>query len=221
MGVVDQSDSWNICRALQYGEFFPHFQPLVCLATGKLHGFEVLARWDHPDFGMLSPDKFIPMAERDGWIGEVSRQVLQKAFQAIALHEKGLRLAFNISPLQLQDLALPEQIRRLAEDAGFSLEFATAEITESALAEHGVGSDHYRGSEGDGMPDRAGRLRNRILQSLPSEVSALRRTKSRPVIRWFHDNGAREPKDCSRRRRAGTEPWTEYCSRGRRDAGTS
>jgi PAS domain S-box-containing protein len=136
MGIAYQSDPWNIRRALQCGEFFPHFQPLVVLATGKLHGFEVLARWEHPDFGMVSPDEFIPMAERDGWIGEVSRQVLQKAFQAIALHGKGLRLAFNISPLQLQDLALPEQIRRLAEVAGFSLECATAEITESAMAEN-------------------------------------------------------------------------------------
>ena len=136
MGVADQSDPWNIRRALQCGEFFPHFQPLVVLATGKLHGFEVLARWQHPDFGMVSPDQFIPMAEKDGFIGEVSSQVLQKAFQAIAVHGKGLRLAFNISPLQLQDLALPEHIRRLAEGAGFSLEYATAEITESAMAEN-------------------------------------------------------------------------------------
>ena len=136
MGVADQSDPWNIRRALQCGEFFPHFQPLVVLATGKLHGFEVLARWHHPEFGMVPPDQFIPMAEKDGFIGEVSSQVLQKAFQAIAVHGKGLRLAFNISPLQLQDLALPEHIRRLAEVAGFSLEYATAEITESAMAEN-------------------------------------------------------------------------------------
>src|ERR1019366_8401524 len=122
MGGANQSDPWNIRRALRCGEFFPHFQPLVVLATGKLHGFEVLARCEHPDFGMVSPDEFIPMAERDGWIGEVSGQVLQKGFQAIALHGKGLRLAFNISPLQLQDLALPEHIRRLAEVAAASRE---------------------------------------------------------------------------------------------------
>ncbi len=134
MGVPDQSDPWNIRRALQCGEFFPHFQPLVVLATGKLHGFEVLARWQHPDLGMVSPDQFIPLAEKEGFIGEVSSQVLQKAFQAIAIHGIGLRLAFNISPLQLQDLALPEHIRLLAEVAGFSLEYATAEITESAMA---------------------------------------------------------------------------------------
>jgi EAL domain-containing protein (putative c-di-GMP-specific phosphodiesterase class I) len=134
MGVASQSDPWNIRRALQCGEFFPHFQPIVVLATGKLHGFEVLARWQHSEFGMVSPDEFIPMAERDGLIGQVSSQVLQKAFQAIVPHGKGLGLAFNISPLQLQDLALPEHIRLLAEAAGFSLEYATAEITESAMA---------------------------------------------------------------------------------------
>jgi len=136
MGHAQKLDRGDIRRALQCGEFFPDFQPLVVLATGKLHGFEVLARWEHPDFGMVPPDEFIPMAEREGWICEVSRQVLQKAFHAFALHGKGLRLAFNISPLQLQDLALPEHLRRLAEFAGFSLECATAEITESAMAEN-------------------------------------------------------------------------------------
>jgi PAS domain S-box-containing protein len=136
MGQIQKLDREDIRRALQRGEFFPHFQPVVALATGKLHSFEVLARWQHPDLGMVPPDEFIPTAEREGWIFEVTRQVLQKAFRAIALHGKGLRLAFNISPLQLQDLTLPEHLRRLAEFAGFSLESATAEITESAMAEN-------------------------------------------------------------------------------------
>ena len=135
MGDAFQSDPWDLRRALENGEFFPYFQPLVVLATGKLHGFEVLARWEHPNLGMISPDIFIPMAESDGLIGEVSSQVLQKAFEAIALHGKGLRLAFNISPLQLKDLTLPRHIRQIAEDAGFPLECATVEITESAMAE--------------------------------------------------------------------------------------
>ena len=125
----------HLIRALENGEFFPYFQPLVVLATGKLHGFEVLARWKHPNLGTIPPDIFIPLAESNGLIREVSSQVLQKAFEAIALHGKGLRLAFNISPLQLKDLALPRHIRQLAEDAGFPLECATVEITETAIAE--------------------------------------------------------------------------------------
>jgi PAS domain S-box-containing protein len=136
MGLALKSDPWNLRRALEREEFFPHFQPLVVLATGKLHGFEVLARWQHPDFGLVSPDVFIPMAEKDGSIGELSSQVLKKAFEAIALHGKGFRLAFNISPLQLKDLSLPEHIRQIANAAGFPLEWATVEITESAMAEN-------------------------------------------------------------------------------------
>ena len=135
MGHAQKLDREDICRALQCGEFFPYFQPLVVLATGKLHGFEVLARWVHPNLGVISPDIFIPMAESNGLIGEVSTQVLQRGFESIALHGKGLQLAFNISPLQLKDLTLPRHIRQLAEDAGFPLECATVEITESALAE--------------------------------------------------------------------------------------
>ena len=125
----------HLIRALKNGEFFPYFQPLVVLATGKLHGFEVLARWKHPNLGTIPPDIFIPLAESNGLIREVSSQVLQKAFEAIALHGKGLRLAFNISPLQLKDRSLPRYIRQIADDAGFPLEYATVEITESAIAE--------------------------------------------------------------------------------------
>ncbi|MGA7856522.1 MAG: EAL domain-containing protein [Terracidiphilus sp.] len=135
MAHVHKSDPGDLRRALDNGEFFPHFQPLVALATGKLHGFEMLARWQHPNLGMIAPDVFIPMAESNGLIGEVSSQVLQKAFEAFALYGKGLRLAFNISPLQLKDLTLPRHIRLIAENAGFPLECATVEITESAMAE--------------------------------------------------------------------------------------
>ncbi len=135
MGQAQNLDQWNLRRALENGEFLPYFQPLVVLATGKLHGFEVLARWEHPALGIIAPDIFIPMAESHGLIGELSSQVLRKAFEAFALHEKGLRLAFNISALQLKDLTLPRHIRQLAEDAGFLLECATVEITESAMAE--------------------------------------------------------------------------------------
>jgi PAS domain S-box-containing protein len=135
MGHPQKLDPGDLRRALENGEFAPHFQPLVVLTTGKLHGFEVLARWQHPNFGMISPDIFIPMAENNGLIGELTSQILQKAFAAMALHGKGLRLAFNISPQQLKDRSLPKRIRQLAEDAGFPLASATVEITESPIAE--------------------------------------------------------------------------------------
>jgi len=135
MGQASKPYQRHLIRALKNGEFFPCFQPIVVLATGELHGFEVLARWKHPNLGTIPPDIFIPLAESNGLIGEVSSQVLQKAFEAVALHGKGLRLAFNISPLQLKDLTLAAHIRQIADDARFPLECATVEITESAIAE--------------------------------------------------------------------------------------
>lgn len=130
-----RADARTFRRALDRGEFIPSFQPIVVLATGKIRGFEVLARWQHPGVGLISPDTFIPVAERDGWIDEVTRQIMQGAFAAVASYALDLHLAFNISPRQLKDLNLPAQIRRLAENAGFPLEHATIEITESAMAD--------------------------------------------------------------------------------------
>ena len=120
-------------RAIAESQFVPFFQPLVTLRTGQLSGFEVLARWQHPLEGIIPPSTFIPVAERDGWIGELTCQILQKAFAAAAILPEHLNLSINISPLQLRDLQLPEQIRRLATDAGFALSRIVVEITESAL----------------------------------------------------------------------------------------
>ena len=120
-------------RALRDGHFVPFFQPLVTLRTGQLAGFEVLARWQHPRAGLVPPSDFIPVAEQDGWIEELSQQILQKAFVAAAAIPDPLTLAVNISPLQLRDAALPEQIRDLAAAANFPLSRVVVEITESAL----------------------------------------------------------------------------------------
>jgi PAS domain S-box-containing protein len=122
--------------ALDNDEFMPYFQPLVELRTGELEGFEVLARWNHPERGIIAPAEFIPIAEQDGWIGDLSKDVLRKACKAAASLPSHLRLAFNISPVQLQDLPLPKQIQVAVESAGISMNRITVEITESALAEN-------------------------------------------------------------------------------------
>ena len=69
-------------EALREGHFVPFFQPLIALRTGQLAGFEMLARWQHPTKGLVPPDLFIAVAEQDGWIEELTRQLLQKAFVA-------------------------------------------------------------------------------------------------------------------------------------------
>jgi PAS domain S-box-containing protein len=130
-------DSQQLRRALNSGQFVPFFQPIVAVRTGKLAGFEVLARWDHPDIGIIAPDVFIPLAERDGWIRELTAIIVRSAFaSAAALLPSPLTISINISPLELHQAELTQQIRNLAEEAGFSLRRTVIEITESALAEN-------------------------------------------------------------------------------------
>ena len=129
-GLPEHLDAF---RALREGQFVPFFQPLVTLRTGQLAGFEVLARWQHPVEGLIPPVTFIALAEQDGWIGELTQQVLRGAFAAAVCINDPLTLAINISPVQLQDIQLPGIIRSLAAEAGFPLSRLVVEITESAL----------------------------------------------------------------------------------------
>jgi EAL domain-containing protein (putative c-di-GMP-specific phosphodiesterase class I) len=123
-------------RALAEGQFLPYFQPIVTLRSGQLAGFEILARWKHPEHGMVSPDQFIPMAEKQGWIDALTQQLLWKAFAVADCLPEPLTLSVNISPVQLQNLALPGLILNAAEGAGFSLNRLVIEITESALIDN-------------------------------------------------------------------------------------
>lgn len=123
----------DLRRGIDSGEVGPHFQPLVELRTGQLSGFEVLARWKHPLRGMVPPEEFIPVAEDSGCLGMLTEKVLLDAFIAAKNLPEHLRLAINISAIQLRDRLLPRQISLAAERAGFSLSRLTVEITESAL----------------------------------------------------------------------------------------
>lgn len=128
-------DVTQVRRALDKEEFEPCFQPVVELHAGRLAGFEVLARWHHPQNGLILPANFISLTEKHGLIGELMRQILRKAFLSASVLPAPLALSVNISPTQLHDLSLGSQIRHAAEDAGFPLDRLIIEITESALAE--------------------------------------------------------------------------------------
>ena len=123
----------DLHRALVNDEIVPVFQPLVELRTGDLLGFEVLARWRHPELGLILPTNFIPLAEEYELAGDLMEQVFRKAFRSCKKLPKSLGLSVNISATQLSDSSLAGNIRRLAEDEGFSLSQLTVEITESAL----------------------------------------------------------------------------------------
>jgi PAS domain S-box-containing protein len=123
-------------NALASNEVVPCFQPLVELRTGRLAGFEVLARWQHPQYGLVLPQNFISLAEENALMKPLMSQVFSKAFKSAPVLPEPLKLSVNISPVQFHDLSLPKQIRELAEVAGFPLERLMVEITESALLDN-------------------------------------------------------------------------------------
>jgi PAS domain S-box-containing protein len=122
-------------RVPDLGEFHAYFQPIVAVRTGKLHGFELLARWKHPQRGWVAPGAFIPDAERDGWIDALTWELMRQAFAVSARLPTPLPLAVNISPLQLRHADLPKRIQAIADACRFPLESLTIEITESALTQ--------------------------------------------------------------------------------------
>ena len=125
----------DFAGAIKRGEIIPHFQPLVELRERRPIGFEVLARWNHPQRGLVSPDVFIGFAEKAGLIGQLSEALLERAGRFALSWPEGLRMSLNISPRQLQDLALADRLAAIAQRTGFPLSRLTIEITESALME--------------------------------------------------------------------------------------
>nr|WP_295371508.1 EAL domain-containing protein [uncultured Sphingosinicella sp.] len=118
------------------GEFVPFFEQQIDLATGSLHGFEMLARWKHPERGIVPPDEFISIAEDCGLISDLSLSVMRQAFEEARGWDPALTLSVNISPSQLKDPWLAQRIVKLLVETGFPAERLEVEITESSLFEN-------------------------------------------------------------------------------------
>jgi diguanylate cyclase (GGDEF)-like protein len=117
-------------------EIVPYFEQQIDLVTGSLHGFEVLARWQHPELGLVQPAEFIGVAEEAGLIGDLSMSVMRQAFHEARGWDPGLTLSVNISPTQLKDPWLSQKIVKLLVETGFPAERLEVEITESSLFEN-------------------------------------------------------------------------------------
>ena len=128
-------------RGLGKGEIVVHLQPIVDLRTGRPVGLEALARWQHPERGLVPPAEFIPVAEESGMIVELGRQVLTGACQAAArLRARTglpLRININLSPRQIEDQQLPAMLRRTLAETGLPPGDVTLEVTESLLLADG------------------------------------------------------------------------------------
>jgi diguanylate cyclase (GGDEF)-like protein len=111
----------------------PWFQPLVALNDGRVRGYEVLARWRHAERGVIPPEQFIPLAEAAGMIGELSMNVLRRACREILSWPGQPHLSLNISPVQLHDRDLPQQILKVLSETDFPANRLEIELTEGAL----------------------------------------------------------------------------------------
>lgn len=120
-------------QAIRDGEIVPHFQPLIDLASGRVHGFEALARWRRRDGSMVPPDRFVPLAEEIGLIVELSDALLAQACRAATAWPLGVSLSFNISPTQLTDHLLGLRVARVLGETGLSPQRLIIEITETGL----------------------------------------------------------------------------------------
>ncbi|MEV5311103.1 MULTISPECIES: bifunctional diguanylate cyclase/phosphodiesterase [unclassified Streptomyces] len=131
--------------ALERGEFFIEYQPLVHLGDGSVRGAEALVRWLHPQHGVLGPDRFIPLAEHTGLIVPLGRWVLEQSVrQAKEWRERyaatstaPLRINVNLSPCQLTHPGLVQDTVDILEAAGVAPDALCLEVTESAL----IGAD--------------------------------------------------------------------------------
>ncbi len=123
----------DLCRALHANEIVPYFQPIVELRSGQLSGFEVLARWRHPEHGIIPPLDFIPLAEETGLIGLLTEKILTQAFTVMANLPCNLSLAVNVSPVSMHEDTIPGAVEEAAKNSGFNLSQLTIEITESAV----------------------------------------------------------------------------------------
>ncbi len=117
-------------------EIVPYFEQQIDLSTGRLHGFEVLARWEHPTRGLISPELFIPIAEETGMIADLSLSIMRQSFAAARDWDPSLSLSINISPWQLRDAWLAQKIIKVLTETGFPANRLEIEITESSLFEN-------------------------------------------------------------------------------------
>lgn len=131
-------DRQELADAIAGDQLFPVFQPKVNIATGAVHGFEVLARWRHPQRGLIPPSVFIPHAEQSGLIQDLTDAIVSQALaQWAAWHAEGFttRLAINLSMVSLRRLDLPDWLARHMGAVGMPTENLMLELTEGSAME--------------------------------------------------------------------------------------
>ncbi|MTV37083.1 putative bifunctional diguanylate cyclase/phosphodiesterase [Duganella radicis] len=124
-------------NALDDGQFRLVYQPKVELHSGRVFGVEALVRWEHPEQGVIGPDRFIPLAEESGMIVALGEWILRSACaQNKAWQDAGLPplcVSVNVSPRQFEEARLVERVRQALDDSGLAPQWLELEVTEGVI----------------------------------------------------------------------------------------
>lgn len=130
--------------AVENGEIFLVFQPKVDVPTGAIVGAEALVRWMHPEFGLISPVNFIPLAEDTGMIVSIGEWVLRESCRAAQewrdLGNKDFKIAVNVSIRQLHELDFISIVQKALDDSDLPAESLIVELTENMLMDNAEGN---------------------------------------------------------------------------------
>ncbi|SOC19804.1 putative bifunctional diguanylate cyclase/phosphodiesterase [Stappia indica] len=137
--VMDQAErrrrelSFALRGAVERGEFSLYFQPQMDLETGAFSGAEALVRWSHPEYGSVSPAVFIPIAEENGQIITIGDWVLEQSCRQAVTWVRPVKVAVNLSAIQLRQRGLAERIGEILRETGLDPARLEIEVTESSF----------------------------------------------------------------------------------------
>jgi diguanylate cyclase (GGDEF)-like protein len=131
----------DLRHALDRGEMWVAYQPIVRTGSEEVSGFEALVRWDHPIRGAVGPDKFIPVAEECGLIGKIGEFVLRTALAQAASWPDNVRIAINLSPIQFNDPGIVDVVAASLAEHVIRAERVELEITEGVFLAEGDATD--------------------------------------------------------------------------------
>jgi len=123
----------DMALAIMNKEFVVYYQPIVDSFSREVYSYEALIRWVHPRKGILSPDSFIPVAEKTGMINEVGKSVLGMACREAASWAVPVKISVNVSPVQLSSKAFAGIVLSVLKETGLPADRLELEVTESSL----------------------------------------------------------------------------------------
>ncbi|GGD15574.1 GGDEF-domain containing protein [Franconibacter daqui] len=123
----------DMAMALVKKEFVVYYQPIVDSFSQEIYSYEALIRWVHPHKGLLSPDSFVPVAEKTGMINEMGKSVLEMACREAASWAVPAKISVNVSPVQLSSKAFVGIVLSILKETGLPADRLELEVTESSL----------------------------------------------------------------------------------------